>query len=137
MSKLSFKEYLEQRKAIKPAGGKALNAALVAKKGGGHYSEKSDYKRAKEKQKFLKSMDESSPLNVSGSILNVKTPSVSAIATKHGVSKKVVELQLKKGIEVELEHTKHRGVAREIALDHLNEDPQYYKKLAKMEGQDK
>jgi predicted ABC-type ATPase len=37
--------------------------------------------------------------------------------------------QLKMGIEVELEHTNDRQVAREIALDHLAEDPRYYTKL--------
>ena len=40
--------------------------------------------------------------------------------------------QLKMGIEVEMEHTKDRRVAREIALDHLSEDPRYYTKLKKV-----
>ena len=31
--------------------------------------------------------------------------------------------QLKMGIKVEMEHTKDRKLAREIALDHLSEDP--------------
>jgi hypothetical protein len=33
------------------------------------------------------------------------------------------------GIKVELEHTKDRKIAMEIAMDHLSEDPQYYTKL--------
>jgi len=37
------------------------------------------------------------------------------------------------GIEVEMEHTNDRDVAREIAMDHLTEDPAYYRKLARME----
>jgi len=37
--------------------------------------------------------------------------------------------QLNAGIRVEMEHTKNPKVAREIALDHLKEDPQYYTKL--------
>lgn len=37
--------------------------------------------------------------------------------------------QLKKGIEVEMEHTHDRRLAEEIAKDHLEEDPQYYDKL--------
>lgn len=41
--------------------------------------------------------------------------------------------QLKKGTKVELEHTNDRQLAREIAMDHLREDPDYYKALAKME----
>lgn len=41
---------------------------------------------------------------------------------------------LEQGIKVELEHTKDRKVAREIAMDHLTEDPAYYEKLARMES---
>jgi len=39
--------------------------------------------------------------------------------------------ELKKGIKVEMEHTKDRIKAEEIALDHLQEDPKYYTKLDK------
>lgn len=35
------------------------------------------------------------------------------------------------GAEIESEHTKHKEIAREIAIDHLNEKPDYYKKLKK------
>ena len=41
--------------------------------------------------------------------------------------------QLAIGTKVELEHTGDRGVAREIAMDHLAEFPDYYVELAKME----
>jgi hypothetical protein len=45
---------------------------------------------------------------------------------------------LDKGIKVELEHTKDRRMAMEIAMDHLSEDKSYYDKLEKMEsGEDK
>lgn len=37
--------------------------------------------------------------------------------------------QLKKGIEVEYEHTNDYDIAKEIAMDHLAEDPKYYDKL--------
>lgn len=37
--------------------------------------------------------------------------------------------QLDAGIAVELEHTKNHTLAKEIAKDHLSEDPDYYKKL--------
>lgn len=63
--------------------------------------------------------------------LNVRTPSVEEIAKKHGVSKEEIETQLKSAIEVEKEHTTNQKDAREIALDHLNEKPDYYKKLKK------
>ena len=39
--------------------------------------------------------------------------------------------QLKVGIAVEREHTSDSKAAKEIALDHLTEDPEYYSKLIK------
>jgi hypothetical protein len=39
--------------------------------------------------------------------------------------------QLEIGISVELEHTGSEDVAREIAMDHLEENPLYYEKLGK------
>lgn len=41
------------------AGAKALNAALMSKRGGGHYDAKSDYVRSKEKQKLHREINES------------------------------------------------------------------------------
>jgi len=41
---------------------------------------------------------------------------------------------LKQGIRVEMEHTDNAQVAREIAMDHLTEDPEYYDKLQLMEN---
>jgi len=38
--------------------------------------------------------------------------------------------QLARGIAVEMEHTGNPALAKEIAKDHLTEDPQYYAKLA-------
>ena len=37
--------------------------------------------------------------------------------------------------KVEMEHTNDPDIAREIAMDHLTEDPDYYKKLEVMETQ--
>lgn len=45
--------------------------------------------------------------------------------------------QLAMGIEVELEHTGDRRIAREIAEDHLAEFPDYYTRLSKMEEEAK
>lgn len=39
---------------------------------------------------------------------------------------------LAEGTDHELEHTRDRKLAREIAMDHLTEDPQYYVKLRKL-----
>lgn len=37
--------------------------------------------------------------------------------------------ELEMGIDVEQEHTRNKKIAKEIALDHLTEDPKYYTKL--------
>jgi len=42
--------------------------------------------------------------------------------------------QLAKGMRVEMEHTNDPRIAREIAQDHLVEDPRYYDKLELIEG---
>jgi hypothetical protein len=44
------------------------------------------------------------------------------------------QTQLEMGVKVEMEHTNDPKKAREIAKDHLTEDPKYYTKLAKMEA---
>ena len=36
---------------------------------------------------------------------------------------------LQQGINVEMEHTNDPQLAKEIAMDHLTEDPKYYEKL--------
>jgi len=41
--------------------------------------------------------------------------------------------QLKMGIDVEMEHTNNKEVSETIAKQHLEEDPEYYTKLKKME----
>ena len=69
------------------------------------------------------SMDES---------LDRRTMSVEQVAAKHKVSVKQILTQLRQGVEIELEHTTDRKTAKEIALDHLSEDPRYYTKLSKM-----
>lgn len=65
--------------------------------------------------------------------LNAKTRSPETIAKKHGVHPDHINKQVEMGIEVEKEHTKDKNVAREIALDHVWELPDYYTRLKKME----
>jgi hypothetical protein len=48
---------------------------------------------------------------------------------KKGDKMKVDPKELKIGIDEEMEHTDSEKVAREIALDHLHEDPHYYTNL--------
>jgi hypothetical protein len=60
--------------------------------------------------------------------------SLNDIAKKHNVSIGELTDEFKKGYTVEREHTSDTNVAKEIALDHLFEDPKYYTKLASIEN---
>ena len=66
---------------------------------------------------------------------SVKTGTPAQIARKHNVPLQQIKTELAKGTQVELEHTTNRGKAREIALDHLMELPDYYTRLDKMENE--
>ena len=59
-------------------------------------------------------------------LLDKPTPTVAELAKKHGVSVLEIAKQLDMGIKSEQEHTSDRKIAREIALDHLSEKPNYY-----------
>lgn len=63
--------------------------------------------------------------------------SAESIAKKHKTSIKDINAQIKKGIKVEMEHVDDESLAREIALDHLFEIPDYYTRLDKMEKEAK
>jgi hypothetical protein len=58
---------------------------------------------------------------------------VEQIAKKHRLDVSFIEKQLKMGEKIEHEHTKNHELAREIALQHLDEIPDYYTRLKKME----
>jgi hypothetical protein len=62
--------------------------------------------------------------------------SLEEIAKKHGVDVKILTKQFNKGVKVEMEHTDNKQIAKEIAMDHISEDPKYYDKLSKMETKD-
>jgi hypothetical protein len=56
--------------------------------------------------------------------------------TTKALDKKLVgfdDREVHRGIEVEKEHTTDSEVAKQIALDHLKEKPNYYAKLRKVE----
>ena len=53
------------------------------------------------------------------------------IAEKHKLPIEDLTSQLKLGIKTEMEHTDNKKQAKEIAMDHLAEDPKYYTKLKK------
>lgn len=62
-----------------------------------------------------------------------KNMTIKDLAKKHKVKIQDIQNQVKKGIEVEKEHTKSKKIAKKIAMDHIYEDPKYYDKLKKVE----
>jgi hypothetical protein len=55
------------------------------------------------------------------------------IAKHHKLPLKSLQSKLEQGIKTEMEHTTDKSIAREIAMDHIYEDPNYYSKLKKIE----
>lgn len=85
-----------------------------------------DYKISEKKQQ-LKEEDK-----IPGGL--AKGKSLEDIAKHHGVELNVINKALEQGIKTEMEHTTDKDVAKEIAADHLWEDPKYYTKLNKIEN---
>lgn len=75
---------------------------------------------------------------IKGGLSDNKT--ISQVAKKHSLNtpQKVsfLKKELENGVKVEMEHTDDEKVAKEIALDHLLEDPKYYQKLKKVEAKE-
>ena len=59
---------------------------------------------------------------------------VEEIAKKHRMDVSDIQKQLDMGVPIEHEHTKNHKLAMEIALQHLDEIPDYYTRLKKMEA---
>jgi hypothetical protein len=59
---------------------------------------------------------------------------VEQIAKKHRLDISFVKNQLQMGIPIEHEHTRNKILATDIALQHLDEIPDYYTRLKKMEA---
>jgi hypothetical protein len=67
-------------------------------------------------------------------ISKLKTPkTLTEISSIHGVDEVTLQMQLEKGIAAEKEHTDDEIIAKTIALHHIEEMPDYYDRLAKME----
>ena len=71
--------------------------------------------------------------NSENKLLDKPTPSIKQLSKKHNVDKDDIISQVKKGVKVELEHTSDPKIALEIALDHINELPDYYDRLETVE----
>jgi hypothetical protein len=63
--------------------------------------------------------------------------SIEDIARKHDVSVEDIKDQIEIGKKIELEHVDDESLAEEIAMDHLEEIPDYYTRLKKMEKEAK
>jgi hypothetical protein len=59
---------------------------------------------------------------------------VEQIAKKHRLDASFIQKQLEMGEPIEHEHTQNHDLARDIALQHLDEIPDYYTRLKKMEA---
>ena len=59
---------------------------------------------------------------------------VEQIAKKHRMDVSDIERQLDMGVPIEHEHTRNKTLATDIALQHLDEIPDYYTRLKKMEA---
>ena len=80
-------------------------------------------------------MKSSEFINEGEAFPTVKTYTPEQLAKRHGVSIEVINKQVDKGTRAEMEHTTDVNKAREIALDHILEMPDYYDRLEKMENE--
>jgi hypothetical protein len=82
-------------------------------------------------KKYLKERVKS---NLTIPVTDIKSEKdIPSIAKKHKVPESDIRDQLKKGKKVEREHTGNDKAATDIALDHIDELPDYYDDLVKME----
>jgi hypothetical protein len=87
---------------------------------------------ARKKRAEGESTKSKSPFNEMHEVKSHK--SVKQIAKKHRLEVSFVKKQLEMGIPIEHEHTKDKDLATDIALQHLDEIPDYYTRLKKMEA---
>lgn len=74
-------------------------------------------------------------INLAEQLKPLKTPE--ELAKKHNVSISYMKKQFKDGLKIECEHTKSDEYALRIASHHLDEFPDYYERLIKMEAESK
>jgi predicted DNA binding CopG/RHH family protein len=94
------------------------------------------FKNKEEKNKFITDLDRKGyrPIKYVDEEVELKpVPSLEDSAKKHKVDVEVLKKQLEKGIQVEKEHTKDEKTAEKIALAHIDERPDYYIQIDKLE----
>jgi predicted DNA-binding protein YlxM (UPF0122 family) len=87
--------------------------------------------------KYLAALHANADINESNTLKGGKADKLTPkeIADKFNLSTSKVTSQITKGEKVESEHTNNKGKAKEIAMDHVSEFPDYYDRLEKMEKQ--
>ena len=95
------------------------------------FSQKAHCAARKKRQRGEKTKSRS-PFNEMHEVKSHKT--VEQIAKKHRLEVSFIKKQLKMGIPIEHEHTRDKDLATDIALQHLDEIPDYYTRLKKMEA---
>lgn len=80
----------------------------------------------------LKSLPDRAPAEKGKPTLRSKS-SIDHLAHDHDTGKGLEPSELRKGKKVEMEHTHDPATARQIAIDHVRERPDYYEKLDEME----
>jgi hypothetical protein len=94
------------------------------------------FKNKEEKNKFITDLDRKGyrPIKYVDEEVELKpVPSLEDSAKKHNVDIEVLKKQLEKGIEIEKEHTNDEKTAEKIALAHIDERPDYYVQIDKLE----
>ena len=132
------KNHEEAIKALEDAADDCADAAKALKK----MKRESDAKEATDKEKNEAIVNEQHPEEVYGSSpKDARFPSDEEEIPGGLADDKSPEdfnpEQLEMGIKVEMEHTDDPAKAKEIAMDHLVEDPEYYTHLQKMENESK
>ena len=135
----SYKQYLHDMIRLRDHGHVAVDAQVARPTSAGS-------RGLAKSQSFMKDpvhmMGESedprpSPANpnpkLESDLLDKHTPTIQDIAKKFNKTTRYILDQLKAGIRVEAEHTNQFEMAMEIALDHLNERPDYYQVLKSAE----
>jgi hypothetical protein len=95
------------------------------------FSQKAHCDARKKRQKGEKTKSKS-PFNEMHEVKSHKT--VEQIAKKHRIEVSFIQKQLDMGVPIEHEHTRDKDLATDIALQHLDEIPDYYTRLKKMES---
>lgn len=93
------------------------------------------FKNKEEKNKFITDLEGKGyrPVRIGEEVELKPVPSLEDSAKKHNVDIETLKKQLSKGIEIEKEHTKDEKVAEKIALAHIDERPDYYIQIDKLE----